>query len=56
MTTTTAQKAIQKRDETVLKALKKGLSYRKIQEIHNIPKSTAYDISVRHGVFSKNAL
>jgi transposase len=43
-----------KRDNTVLKALARGLSYRQISDKYGIPKSTAYDISVRYGAYSKN--
>jgi len=48
-------KLLEKRDQRVLKALDKGLSYRQIQAKFGIPKSTAFDISVRYGVYSKNA-
>lgn len=45
----------ERRDTKVLKALEKGLSYRKIESKYGIAKSTAYDISVRYNAYSKNA-
>jgi uncharacterized protein YerC len=43
------------RDTKVLKGLERGLSYRQIEKKTGIPKSTAFDVSVRYGAVSKNA-
>jgi transposase len=45
---------IEIRDRKVLRALDRGLSYRQIETKIGVPKSTAFDISVRYGATSVN--
>ena len=47
---------LDKRTSDVLKGLKRGFTYRRIQEVYGIPKSTAFDIAVRHDAYSKYSI